>query len=200
MSASLSVLLHALRVPARGIAVVLTALALMLTLSATVAPATADAAQKSAQKSTQMTAAQKKMAQKKKAKRAAYRRNKPIRVAVKVAANQKGDPYRYGSAGPHAFDCSGLTYYSFRKAGFSRIPRTSGAQAGFTKRISRGQLKRGDFVFFHRGGSVYHVGIYGGRNKHGKRFIIHAPYGNRTVERAPIWTDSWFAGTVRHRL
>jgi cell wall-associated NlpC family hydrolase len=199
MSAPMSVLLHALRLPARGIAVVLTALALMLTLSA-VAPATADAAQKSAQKSTQKTAAQKKLAKKKKARRAAYRRNKPIRVAVKVAANQKGDPYRYGSAGPHSFDCSGLTYYSFRKAGFTRIPRTSGGQAGFTKRISRAQLKRGDFVFFHRGGDVYHVGIYGGRNKHGKRFIIHAPYGNQRVKRAPIWTDSWFAGTVRHRL
>lgn len=193
MTAPMSVLLRALRAPARGTAVVLTALALTFTLGSVVAPAPADAATK---KSAQKKAGQKKLTK----AQLRRKRNKPIRVAVKVAANQKGDPYRYGSAGPHAFDCSGLTYFSFRKAGFRNIPRTSSAQAGFTRRISRAAMKRGDLVFFHRGGSVYHVGIYGGRNKQGKRFIIHAPYGNNVVKRAPIWTDSWFAGTVRHRL
>jgi hypothetical protein len=49
--------------------------------------------------------------------------------------NQVGDPYRYGASEPHAFDCSGLVHYSFRKAGFSRIPRISRAQAGFTRRL-----------------------------------------------------------------
>src|SRR5690606_12442845 len=187
----MSVLVHALRAPARGLAVVLTALALMLTLSTAFTADSADAATKKSAKK----------ANKKKTKAQIRRaKMKPIRVAVKVAAKQKGDPYRYGAAGPNAFDCSGLTYFSFRKAGFKRIPRTSDAQAGFTKRIPRKKLKRGDFVFFHRGGDVYHVGIYGGRNKNGKRFIIHAPYGNQRVKRAPIWTDSWFAGTVRHRL
>lgn len=62
-------------------------------------------------------------------------------------------------------------------------------------------MKRGDFVFFHNGGRVYHLGIYGGRNKKtGKRFIIHAPYGGKRVHRAPIWANNWFAGTVRNRL
>jgi len=29
--------------------------------------------------------------------------------ATRVAVRQKGDPYRYGAAGPGRFDCSGLT-------------------------------------------------------------------------------------------
>ena len=56
---------------------------------------------------------------------------------MNIAAAQKGDPYSYGAAGPARFDCSGLVYYSFRRAGFSRIPRTSSAQAGFARHGSR---------------------------------------------------------------
>ncbi|MDP3969309.1 MAG: C40 family peptidase [Nocardioides sp.] len=124
-----------------------------------------------------------------------------LKKAVKITANQKGDPYNYGSAGPDRFDCSGLTYFAFKRAGFRNIPRTSRQQANFAKRIPRKQMKRGDFVFFHNNGSVYHMGVYGGRNKKtGKRFIIHAPYGGKRVHRAPIWANNWFAGTVRHRL
>ena len=37
--------------------------------------------------------------------------------AAKVALQQIGDRYRYGAAGPGAFDCSGLMQYSYRKAG-----------------------------------------------------------------------------------
>ena len=44
--------------------------------------------------------------------------------ALAVAKAQYGDPYRYGAAGPNAFDCSGLTYYSFRMKGVY-IPRTA---------------------------------------------------------------------------
>ena len=35
---------------------------------------------------------------------------------MKVARNQKGDPYVYGAAGPGAFDCSGLILYTYRQA------------------------------------------------------------------------------------
>ena len=49
-------------------------------------------------------------------------RERKIAHAVAVAVNQKGDPYRYGAAGPNAFDCSGLTMFSFHKAHLS-LPR-----------------------------------------------------------------------------
>ena len=54
----------------------------------------------------------------------AMTRSQRVGVALDIVRNQKGDPYRYGAAGPNAFDCSGLTYYSFRRAGFVNIPRT----------------------------------------------------------------------------
>ena len=46
-------------------------------------------------------------------------------TAVSVAAAQKGKPYRYGAAGPSAFDCSGLVKYVFstRRTTACRAPR-----------------------------------------------------------------------------
>src|SRR4051812_6151776 len=116
--------------------------------------------------------------------------------AVRTAAHQKGDPYSYGSAGPNRFDCSGLTYYSFRKAGFGSIPRTSSAQAGWARHVSRGNMHRGDLVFFASGGHVYHVGVFAGW-KHGRPLVLHSPYTGARVRTEPIWTNSWFGGAPR---
>jgi cell wall-associated NlpC family hydrolase len=125
---------------------------------------------------------------------------KPSKVdrAMATALAQKGDPYAYGAAGPNRFDCSGLTYYSFRRAGIHGIPRTSSAQAHFARHISRGAMKRGDLMFFTDGGGVYHVGVYAGW-KHGRRLVLHAPYSGTRVRTDPVWTNSWFPGTLRGR-
>jgi cell wall-associated NlpC family hydrolase len=127
-------------------------------------------------------------------------RKQRIQHAFSVVNDQRGDRYRYGAAGPNRFDCSGLTYYSFRKAGFRHVPRTSTAQARHTKRIPKSQLRRGDLVFFHDGAArpsnVYHVGVFAGWVK-GHRVIVHAPSTGKRVHRAKIWTRSWFAGTLR---
>ncbi|GAA4375490.1 C40 family peptidase [Nocardioides caricicola] len=127
-------------------------------------------------------------------------KHEPTRVerAMSVAAAQKGDPYRYGAAGPGAFDCSGLVFYSFRRAGFSNIPRTSSAQAHFARRISRGAMQRGDLMFFYDGGGVYHVGVFVGFS-HGRRHVLHAPYSGTRVRIDRVWTDSWYPGTLRKR-
>ena len=127
---------------------------------------------------------------------AASPRIEKIRKAMRIAVAQKGDPYRYGAAGPNAFDCSGLIYYSYRKAGFRNVPRTSDSQAAAFRGISKRQVRRGDFVYFHRGGDVYHVGIFAGR-KNGNKYVLHAPYGSKRVHRERIWTSSWFAGSLR---
>jgi cell wall-associated NlpC family hydrolase len=118
--------------------------------------------------------------------------------AVHIAANQKGDPYAYGASGPSRFDCSGLTFYSYRKAGFRNIPRTSSAQAHFAKRISRSHMRRGDLIFFRNGGGVYHVGVYAGR-RHGHRMVLHAARPGTRVRTDRVWTNGWFPGTLRHR-
>ena len=120
----------------------------------------------------------------------ALTRVEKIRLGVKIAKNQKGDPYRYGSAGPDRFDCSGLLYYSFRKAGIS-IPRTSGAQADYGRRISKSDMKVGDLMYF--GG---HIGIFVGW-RDGRRLMLDAPSsGGRVSVRHP-WTSSWSAYTLR---
>ncbi|HET6698950.1 MAG TPA: NlpC/P60 family protein, partial [Nocardioidaceae bacterium] len=75
---------------------------------------------------------------------AASRRQQRIVTGMDVARHQKGDPYRYGAAGPNAFDCSGLIYYSYRRAGFRHVPRTSSAQAHFMNRIKRSHMRKGD--------------------------------------------------------
>jgi cell wall-associated NlpC family hydrolase len=121
-----------------------------------------------------------------------------VELAMRTAAAQKGDPYAYGAAGPGRFDCSGLTFYSFRRAGFSRIPRTSSAQAHFARHISRGAMKRGDLMFFTGGGGVYHVGVFAGWS-HGRRLVLHAPYSGTRVRTDRVWTNSWFPGTLRGR-
>ncbi|RYU11530.1 C40 family peptidase [Nocardioides iriomotensis] len=111
--------------------------------------------------------------------------------AFRVAAAQKGDPYRYGAAGPNAFDCSGLTSYAFRRAGVP-IPRTSSAQRGATRPIPARAARPGDLVFFQSGGSVYHVGFYAGHHQ-----VLHSPYSGTRVRKERIWTSAVSYGRVR---
>ncbi|MDH6228106.1 NlpC/P60 family protein [Streptomyces sp. MJP52] len=111
--------------------------------------------------------------------------------ALKVAASKKGTPYRYGATGPHAFDCSGLTLYSFRKAG-KALPRTAAQQYNRTTRVSTAKRRPGDLVFFHSGSRVYHVGIYAGSGK-----LWHAPKSGDVVRLQRIWTRSVWYGRVR---
>ncbi|MDX3581962.1 C40 family peptidase [Streptomyces europaeiscabiei] len=111
--------------------------------------------------------------------------------ALKVAASKKGSPYKYGATGPGRFDCSGLTLYSFKKAG-KKLPRTAQQQYNKTKHISAGNRKLGDLVFFHSGSSVYHVGIYAGKGK-----IWHSPKTGDVVRLQKLWTKSVWYGRVR---
>lgn len=110
--------------------------------------------------------------------------------ALQVAASKKGAPYRFGAAGPNRFDCSGLTLYSYKKAGKS-LPRTAQQQYNRTAHVPSGNRKRGDLVFFHSGGSVYHVGIYAGGGR-----IWHSPKTGDVVRLAKIWTSRVSYGRV----
>ncbi len=122
-------------------------------------------------------------------------KNQRILRAATIALHQIGDRYRYGAAGPRAFDCSGLMQYSFRKAGL-RIPRTSSAQARRAHRIPKSRLRRGDLMFFTNGGGVYHAAMFL-RRTHGHVLMVHAPGTGQRVQRARPWTNHWFAATLR---
>lgn len=123
-------------------------------------------------------------------------REQQIDEARHIALNQIGDPYAYGADGPGRFDCSGLIYYSYRKAGFRHVPRTSDGQADHARKIRKKELKRGDLMFFDDGGGVYHVGIFM-RWDHGEALMLNSPEEGKRVRRENPWTADWYAGTLR---
>lgn len=109
----------------------------------------------------------------------------PLRVkALSTAAKQKNDPYKRGATGPSRFDCSGLTFYSFKAHG-KKLPRTAQGQYNKAKKVSMKKLTKGDLVFIgYSSKSIYHVGIYAGR---GKMWNANTgSYRGRRVVLAPI--------------
>jgi cell wall-associated NlpC family hydrolase len=120
-----------------------------------------------------------------------------INHAANVAISHIGDWYHYGSAGPNTFDCSGLAMFSYGHARL-HLPRTSSGQYAAVRHILKSNLKRGDLVFFHdSSGHVYHVGIFLYWNTHHQAVIVHAPHTGTRVQRSPVWTSAWYAGTRR---
>jgi cell wall-associated NlpC family hydrolase len=117
--------------------------------------------------------------------RAKYRR------IMAVARAQAGDPYVYGAAGPGAFDCSGYTMYVYRQAAGVSLQHRATAQYLKGDRITRQQARKGDLVFMHSGGNIYHVSIYAG---HGK--IWHSSRPGTPVKKDPIWTSSVYYARI----
>lgn len=105
---------------------------------------------------------------------------------VDAARSMVGHPYHYGGDTPKGFDCSGLVYYSFARAG-ERVPRTTGAQRRAATWVSLKNIHRGDLVFFReRGRSSSHVGIYVG---HGR--FVHAPETGERVRTDRLSDPYW---------
>lgn len=104
------------------------------------------------------------------------------RVAA-VAQRYLGIPYRWGGESPGTgFDCSGFVMYVFSRVGVS-LPRVVSAQYRVGKPVSRGELRRGDIVFFD---GLGHDGIYIG----GGRFV-HSPSSGGVVKISSI-QESWY--------
>ena len=95
-------------------------------------------------------------------------------TALAFAKAQLGKPYQFASAGPDSYDCSGLTSASWKAAGVT-LPRTSQAQFGVGRAVSKSELAPGDLVFFYSG--LSHVGLYAGNG-----MLIHAPHPGSSVE------------------
>lgn len=105
--------------------------------------------------------------------------------AMKVALAQRGDPYRYGASGPNAFDCSGLTMFSYGKVGRS-IPRTTSQQKAGLRAVAKSAKRKGDIILFQNGSKPYHAGIFIGNNR-----IVHASRSGTPVKVDPIWTSNY---------
>ncbi|MCL2528931.1 MAG: NlpC/P60 family protein [Coriobacteriia bacterium] len=93
---------------------------------------------------------------------------------VSAAASRLGCPYVYGAAGPDAFDCSGLTSWSYMQAGRGYIGRTDSSQyanAHARWPYSSGGAAPGDVLWWPG-----HVAIYAGGGSY-----IHAPLPGQVV-------------------
>lgn len=94
------------------------------------------------------------------------------------------DLLRAGSTCPPGMDCSAFTQKVYKQFG-RQIPRTAVEQYKASQRVGRGELKRGDLVFWETvasaktparkvpGGYVTHVGIYMGNGR-----MMHDPGSN----------------------
>ena len=107
------------------------------------------------------------------------------RIAVAYALSKVGHPYVAGAAGPYAFDCSGLTMAAYRAAGVS-LPHYSYSQFDVTRRVSRGDLRPGDLVFYF-GYGAHHVSMYIGGG-----MMVSASNPSAGVQIIGVWS-SWYA-------
>ncbi|GAA3344232.1 NlpC/P60 family protein [Lysinibacillus sp. FSL M8-0216] len=104
--------------------------------------------------------------------------------AISTAKQFLGRPYVWGGSNPTSgFDCSGLVQWSYKQAGVS-LPRTASQQYLATQRISAGEARVGDLVFFSYGSGVAHVGIYLGNNT-----MIDAQNNGVVIESLDWWNQ-----------
>ncbi|HBK5149646.1 TPA: C40 family peptidase, partial [Enterococcus faecium] len=92
-----------------------------------------------------------------------------VQAIMDEALKFEGWKYVYGGASPTtSFDCSGLTQWTYGKAGIN-LPRTAQQQYDVTRHIPLLEAKAGDLVFFHStynaGSYITHIGIYLGDNR-----------------------------------
>jgi hypothetical protein len=91
-------------------------------------------------------------------------------AAISFACKQIGKMYKFATAGPTTFDCSGLTKAAWAQAGIN-LPHQSQAQRAAIPRISRSELRPGDLVFYYS--PIHHVALYAGKID-GVDWIVHA--------------------------
>ncbi len=111
-------------------------------------------------------------------------------AAAEFAKAQVGKAYVYGSAGPNAFDCSGLVQWAVAQAGGS-VGRTTYDQAaqGIPVNFSNGdysQLAPGDILCFSWGGGISHTGMYIGNNQ-----FVHAMNPNDGIQISDLTASYW---------
>ncbi len=93
-------------------------------------------------------------------------------TVILTALAQVGTSYRYTGNQPGGFDCSGLTSYSWAKAGV-KIPRVSADQINAFANKAQPDLMVGDLLY--RPG---HIGLYLGLSD----YMVHSPQTGKWVE------------------
>jgi cell wall-associated NlpC family hydrolase len=116
------------------------------------------------------------------------------------AANFRGDPYHWGSAGPDRFDCSGYTLYVYRHFGKS-LPHSSAQQYSVMHHVAKNQKVPGDLLFFRNSsGRISHVAIYAGVSHasatDNQPMMWHAPHTGDVVKLVRIYSSNYVVGRL----
>jgi cell wall-associated NlpC family hydrolase len=111
-------------------------------------------------------------------------------AVVAEAARYRGAPYRYGGAGPRAFDCSGFTQFVYKRFG-RKLPHSATAQSRYGAGVAKRAAQPGDLVLFGRGGRYYHAAIYAGRG-----YMWDASTEGRPVSKRRIYSQSFVVRRV----
>ena len=111
--------------------------------------------------------------------------------ALRAAMSVRGLPYVWGGESPkYGFDCSGLTQWSWARAGYY-IPRTAAMQYYATKRVPLNQLQPGDLLFYYNldnDHQIDHVVMYAGQGPWGLNTIISAAHRGTVISFSPLFT------------
>ncbi len=103
---------------------------------------------------------------------AAPARGSQAALILRLVKNAVGHRFRMGTEGPRFFDCSGLVWSVYKRAGL--VGRIGGARRGATgylhwaqrhNRISRHNLQIGDVILWGSHGRAHHSGIYVGNGR-----------------------------------
>ena len=109
-----------------------------------------------------------------------------VRLAIRFAKAQLGEPYLWGAAGPSRWDCSGLTMKAWGAAGMY-LPHFSGAQYLTGTPILIGDARAGDLLFWTSDGrpsGIHHVALYLGDGS-----FIEAPHTGANVRYNSIYVS-----------
>lgn len=104
----------------------------------------------------------------------AIKHNKTIDGILTEAETYLGTPYRYGGTTRNGIDCSAFVLSVFGAAAGLSLPRVAASQAQEGESVERGDLQKGDLIFFSHGRRISHVGIVESVSEEGEIRFIHA--------------------------
>ncbi|WP_096201045.1 LysM peptidoglycan-binding domain-containing protein [Bacillus sp. FJAT-45350] len=115
---------------------------------------------------------------------------------VETGKQYIGTPYQYGAplGNTSSFDCSSFSAYIFGQHGIT-LPRVSQDQARVGTAVSKGDLRKGDLIFYDTNfdGRINHLGVYMNSNE-----MIHASSSQGvhiTRPFSPYWEARFVSAT-----
>lgn len=113
----------------------------------------------------------------------------PNAILATMAMEEVGKPYRFGAAGPNAFDCSGLVLYVVRQAYGVKLPHSATLQESsrYFVAVPRFEVQAGDVAFW----TFHHCVIMTGNKS-----WVGAQNPRRGVTTGTDVNDAWTPNTA----